>query len=255
MEDDRLVVGGLHRRLTVDLRLAVLVLVRALERRGAPVGTGVEQAQEIPGRTAADYIRCVNALQSVLDVLSGDRGAVVELDTIAQRVLEGLEVCACLASRGCQVRHDRCSLLGIRGEAHQIPRIQPLEVPAESVVGAGGVPRVAVGTGTQLERATRLRARVDDRRGGDVEAGRGVAAGSAAVVIVSTTAGRQDQRAGSSERGKPGQTSQVRHRVDSPSVWTSTGGTQRFARRRPRVPSTLAVWRNWMARVCRKVFL
>src|SRR5262245_55684931 len=254
MEDDRLVVGGPQRRLTVDLRLAVLVLVRALERRGAPVGTGVEQAQEIPGRTAADYIRCVNALQSVLDVLSGDRGAVVELDTIAQRVLEGLEVCARLASRGGQVRYDRCSLLGIRCEAHEIPRVQPLEVPAESVVGAGGVPRIAVGTGTELERATRLRTRVDDRGGGDVKAGRSAAAGCAAGVIVAAAAGREDERPGSSDGGKPGQTSQVRHRVDSPSVWTSTGGTQRFASRWPNVPSTLALWRKLVARARRKVF-
>ncbi|CAM5194452.1 hypothetical protein BLIC30S_01837 [Bacillus licheniformis] len=136
LEDDGLVVRGLDRLQAELVRGGVLVgtLVLAL---------GVEDLLEVD-RAAGDDVLGPDALDAVLDVLGGDRLAVLPGHPVLQREGVGEAVGRDLAGVGGEVRDELGggrARLGLEGD--QLARVVAREVPHEAVVTALRVPQSA----------------------------------------------------------------------------------------------------------------
>ena len=147
-------------------------------------------------RAGREHVGREQALDAVLHVRRGDGRAVLPLDAGPEVVGPRLEVSVVRAGRGRDVGHDlRRARLGLVG--HQRAHVEPGHVPAPCVVHVRAVPGVTVSRGAQLQRATRLAARVHDRGDGGVE-GRLTCRGAGAVrrpVARAAARGERDHRA------------------------------------------------------------
>src|SRR5262245_28093142 len=219
MEDDGLIVRRLHRGLPVHHRLTGLVLVWALV--GGCTGlvcAVIQEWEEVCCRASINDVGGESTLDRVLDIRGLDRSPVVVLQAVPECVGELGEIGIRLPGRGCHVRHNLGRLLRVWCETHQISRIEALQIPAKPVIRTGRVPRIAVATCSQLDRPSLRIRRIHDCAGGEVEPGSGTARAATSAVVISATAGSQEQRAGSSDGGKLGRTPDIYHCVDPPPI-------------------------------------